>query len=53
LLSHIVENYGKILDEIDYVQTFKALRIRYNQHQDKLKDKDKTTLDRSVSLLTH
>uniref|UniRef100_A0A069DZI9 Protein to be involved in carbohydrate metabolism n=1 Tax=Panstrongylus megistus TaxID=65343 RepID=A0A069DZI9_9HEMI len=46
LMSHIVENYGKVLDEVDYVQTFKGLRIRYNQHQDKLKDRDKATLDR-------
>ncbi|KAL1122653.1 hypothetical protein AAG570_002980 [Ranatra chinensis] len=51
LLSHIVENYGKLLDEVDYVQTFKALRIRYNQHQDKLKERDKATLDSVPSIL--
>lgn len=51
LMSHVVENYGKILDEIDYVQTFKALRIRYNQHQEKLKDKDKGSLDSVPSIL--
>lgn len=45
-MTHVVENYGKVLDEIDYVQTFKGLKIRYNQHQDKLKDRDKATLDR-------
>lgn len=44
-MSHVVENYGKVLDEVDYVQTFKALRLRYNQHQDKLKDREKTSLD--------
>lgn len=48
-MSHIVENYGKVLDEVDYVQTFKALRLRYNQHQDKLKDREKSSLDRSVN----
>uniref|UniRef100_A0A0V0G8H1 Protein to be involved in carbohydrate metabolism n=1 Tax=Triatoma dimidiata TaxID=72491 RepID=A0A0V0G8H1_TRIDM len=51
LMSHIVENYGKVLDEVDYVQTFKGLRIRYNQHQDKLKDRDKATLDSVPSIL--
>lgn len=46
-MSHVVENYGKVLDEIEYVQTFKSLRIRYNQYQDRLKDKEKgNTLDR-------
>ncbi|XP_073997142.1 serine/threonine-protein phosphatase 4 regulatory subunit 3-like isoform X3 [Rhodnius prolixus] len=51
LMSHVVENYGKVLDEVDYVQTFKGLRIRYNQHQDKLKDRDKATLDSVPSIL--
>lgn len=45
LCSHVVENYGKCLDEICYVQTFKALKLRYDQHQDKLKDRDRNTLD--------
>lgn len=51
LMSHVVENYGKVLDEVDYVQTFKALRIRYNQHQDKLKDREKASLDSVPSIL--
>lgn len=47
LMTHVVETHGKVLDEVSYVQTFKGLRLRYNQHQDKLKDRDKTTnLDR-------
>ena len=41
LMSHVVENYGKVLEGVSYVQTFKALKSRYNQHQDKLKDRDK------------
>ncbi|PSN32504.1 Serine/threonine-protein phosphatase 4 regulatory subunit 3 [Blattella germanica] len=45
LCSHVVENFGKVLDDIEYVQTFKALKLRYDQHQDKLKDRDRTTLD--------
>uniref|UniRef100_A0A146LM43 Serine/threonine-protein phosphatase 4 regulatory subunit 3 n=1 Tax=Lygus hesperus TaxID=30085 RepID=A0A146LM43_LYGHE len=51
LMTHVVENYGKVLDEVDYVQTFKGLRLRYNQHQDKLKDRDKATLDSVPSIL--
>lgn len=51
LCCHIVETYGKELEEIHYVQTFINLRIKYNQAQDKLKDKDKTTLDSVPSIL--
>lgn len=45
LCSHVIENYGKSFDDICYVQTFKALKQRYDQHQDKLKDRDRNTLD--------
>ncbi|XP_063216283.1 serine/threonine-protein phosphatase 4 regulatory subunit 3 [Bacillus rossius redtenbacheri] len=51
LCSHVVENFGKVFDDIDYVQTFKALKIRYDQHQDKLKDRDRTTRDSVPSIL--
>ncbi|KAJ9596111.1 hypothetical protein L9F63_012695, partial [Diploptera punctata] len=51
LCSHVVENFGKVLDDIEYVQTFKALKMRYDQHQDKLKDRDRTTLDSVPSIL--
>lgn len=44
LCSHVVENYGKRLDSICYVQTFKALKHRYDQQQDKLKERN--SLDR-------
>lgn len=39
LCTHVVERFGKILDKVDYVQTFKSLRLRYEQHQDRLKDR--------------
>ncbi|XP_042902313.1 serine/threonine-protein phosphatase 4 regulatory subunit 3A isoform X1 [Parasteatoda tepidariorum] len=39
LCGHVVERYGKILDKVDYVQTFKSLRVRYEQHLDR---KDRT-----------
>ncbi|CRL07376.1 CLUMA_CG020353, isoform A [Clunio marinus] len=41
LCTYVVENFGKIFDEIQYVQTFKTLRNKYDQHQDRLKDKEK------------
>ena len=37
LCLHVVETYGPILDKITYVQTFKALRVRYDQHLDQVK----------------
>ncbi|XP_030766526.1 serine/threonine-protein phosphatase 4 regulatory subunit 3 isoform X2 [Sitophilus oryzae] len=39
LCSHVVENYGRLLDKFCYVQTFKALKLRYDQHQDKMKER--------------
>lgn len=39
LIAHVVENYGKKFEHIDYVQTFKALRIRHSQQTEKLKEK--------------
>lgn len=46
LCSYVVENFGKVFDDIQYVQTFKSLRTKYDQHQDRLKDKEKSSLDR-------
>jgi len=39
LVAHVVENYSSLLDQVNYVQTFRALRARYEQHQDRLKDR--------------
>lgn len=47
LCTYVVENFSKIFDEIEYVQTFKHLKARYEQHQEMLKERDKI-LDRSV-----
>ncbi|GIY68475.1 hypothetical protein CDAR_112153 [Caerostris darwini] len=47
LCSHVVEKYGKILDKVDYVQTFKSLRLRYEQYLDR---KDRSSVD-NVSLI--
>lgn len=47
LCTYVVENFTKIFDEIEYVQTFKHLKARYDQHQEMLKERDKI-LDRLV-----
>lgn len=51
LSSHVVENFSKQLEAINYVQTFKALKLRHEQHQAKLKDRDRSTLDSVPSIL--
>ncbi|XP_034249426.1 serine/threonine-protein phosphatase 4 regulatory subunit 3 isoform X1 [Thrips palmi] len=51
LCIHVVENFSKVLDDIDYVQTFKSLKMRYDQHLDKLKDRDRPSLDSVPSIL--
>lgn len=52
LCTYVVENFGKIFDEIQYVQTFKNLRNKYDQHQDRIKDKEKG-FDTMLSNLRH
>lgn len=39
LCNHVVENFATTLDQITYVKTFKALKVRYDQHQDRLRDR--------------
>ena len=31
LVSHLVEKFGAVLAEVDYVDTFQALRLKYDQ----------------------
>ena len=45
LCSHVVESFGTTLDKITYVQTFKSLKLRYDQHQDRLRDRPQSQLD--------
>uniref|UniRef100_A0A8C6NTP5 Serine/threonine-protein phosphatase 4 regulatory subunit 3 n=1 Tax=Nothobranchius furzeri TaxID=105023 RepID=A0A8C6NTP5_NOTFU len=35
LTAHIVENYWKSLEDVDYVQTFKGLKLRYEQQRER------------------
>ncbi|XP_077538226.1 serine/threonine-protein phosphatase 4 regulatory subunit 3 flfl isoform X1 [Haemaphysalis longicornis] len=39
LCLHVVERYGKVLDKVEYVQTFKSLRLRYEQHQERMRER--------------
>ncbi|KAG1696498.1 Serine/threonine-protein phosphatase 4 regulatory subunit 3 [Nymphon striatum] len=43
LCTHVVEMFGKIFDKVEYVQTFKALKIRFDQ--------DRTSLETMSSML--
>lgn len=45
LCNYVVEGFGKFIDEISYVQTFKNLKNKYELQQERLKDQDKR-LDR-------
>lgn len=47
LTAHIVENYWKALEDVDYVQTFKGLKLRYEQQRER---QDNPKLDRWENL---
>lgn len=51
LCVYFVENFSKIFDEIEYVQTFKYLKNRYDQYQDRIKDRDKMSLDSGIPII--
>ncbi|KAH9362383.1 hypothetical protein HPB48_018035 [Haemaphysalis longicornis] len=38
LCQHAVEQYGKVLDEVEYVQTFKSPRRCCEQHQERFRN---------------
>jgi protein phosphatase-4 regulatory subunit 3 len=39
LVVHIIDKFGKYLEKVDYVRTFKELRRQYEQHQDRIMDR--------------
>lgn len=41
LCVHVVENYSKVMDSVDYVQTFKSLKLRCGQYQDTKLNKER------------
>ncbi|KAM7362497.1 serine/threonine-protein phosphatase 4 regulatory subunit 3 flfl isoform 1-T8 [Cochliomyia hominivorax] len=51
LCVYFVETFSKIFDEIEYVQTFKYLKNRYDQYQERIKDRDKMGLDTSIPII--
>ena len=36
---HVVENFQKELEGVKYVKTFETLKLRYDQQQDRMKDR--------------
>lgn len=48
LIAHIVDNFYKALEPIEYVQTFKGLKGRYEQE----KDRQSQRISRSVQAET-
>ena len=46
LSSHVVENYGQIVDKVLYVNTFKALRQKYEQQQDRQRERSQAPLEK-------
>lgn len=49
LIAHIVDNFYKALESIEYVQTFKGLKGRYEQE----KDRQSQRISRSVDAPAH
>ncbi|XP_062406363.1 serine/threonine-protein phosphatase 4 regulatory subunit 3 isoform X2 [Sardina pilchardus] len=48
LTAHIIESYWKALEDVDYVQTFKGLKLRYEQQRER---QDNPKLDSMRSIL--
>ncbi|MEE6494344.1 hypothetical protein FKM82_017104 [Ascaphus truei] len=48
LTAHVIENYWKALEDVDYVQTFKGLKLRYDQQRER---QDNPKLDSMRSIL--
>ena len=37
-MNHVVETYYPYLDSINYVKTFRDLKLRYEQHKERYSD---------------
>jgi len=44
-----VENYGEVLDQVNYVQTFRFLKLKYEQNQERFKER--STIETVPALL--
>jgi len=51
LSTHVVENFGQTVDKVIYVNTFKALRQKYEQQQDRQKERSQAPLENVGSIL--
>lgn len=51
LSTHVVENFGQTVDKVLYVNTFKALRQKYEQQQDRQKERSQAPLENVGSIL--
>ena len=46
-----MENFGQTVDKVLYVNTFKALRQKYEQQQDRQKERSQAPLEKYVILI--
>ena len=53
LCVYVVDTFGKALAKVEYVQTFKCLRLRYDQQQDRIGERERSTsaLDRYILMI--
>ncbi|XP_071476221.1 serine/threonine-protein phosphatase 4 regulatory subunit 3-like isoform X1 [Diadema antillarum] len=51
LLTHIVEKHGEELKDVDYVATFKGLKVKYEQYMDRINTKPNLDNLRHASIL--
>lgn len=51
LIAHIVDNFYKALESIEYVQTFKGLKGRYEQEKDRQSQRLNRSVDKKVQSL--
>ena len=51
LIVHIAETHGQFLDGVDYVSTFKGIKLQYDQIMDRRNSKPGAG-ERQVSMLT-
>jgi len=51
LCVYVVDTFGRALDKVEYVQTFKCLRLRYDQQQERITERSTSALDSVPSLL--
>ncbi|XP_022110005.1 serine/threonine-protein phosphatase 4 regulatory subunit 3A-like isoform X2 [Acanthaster planci] len=51
LIVHIEETYSNVFDAVDYVSTFKGLKLKYEQHLDRMNNKPNMDSIRQTTIL--